>query len=180
MSGDPMIRAGRVHGAGEPERRWLAALRESGLLDSTSEEAFGRLTRLASRLCDAPIARVSLVDSGRQVFESAIGPLPPSGRQPPLSHAICRHVAFTDVVMPDMRGTELATRLKAQRPGLKIPLSSGYSADALRDDASRPTESRFLVKPFPRTDLLQSLRNLLDPNLTARTVPPGPTAPEAR
>jgi PAS domain S-box-containing protein len=105
MSGDATNRASQVHGASEPEQRRLAALRESGLLDSTSEEAFDRLTRLAARLCDAPIARVSLVDSDRQVFTSAIGPLPPSGRQTSLSHAICQQVAYgrAELVVTDAR-----------------------------------------------------------------------------
>ena len=66
------------------------------MIDSGEEEAFDRLTRLAARLCDAPIARVSLVDADRQVFMSAVGPLPPSGRQTPLSHAICKHVAYAE------------------------------------------------------------------------------------
>jgi PAS domain S-box-containing protein len=81
-------------GVGEVERRRLAALTESGLLAAGGEEAFDRLTRLAARLCEAPIARVSLVAGARQVFKSAVGALPPTGRQTPLSHALCKYVAY--------------------------------------------------------------------------------------
>ena len=72
----------------------LAALEESGLLDSEAEEAFDRLTRLASRLLNAPVALVSLVTSSRQFFKSAAG-LPVgllAQRETPLSHSFCKHV----------------------------------------------------------------------------------------
>jgi PAS domain S-box-containing protein len=75
----------------------LAALQESGLLDSAAEEAFDRLTRLAGRLLHAPIALVSLVTSSRQFFKSAAGLTPPwdSRRETPLSHSFCQHVVQT-------------------------------------------------------------------------------------
>ena len=47
----------------EPER--LRALKRYGVLDTEPEEGFDRLTRLAGRLFDAPIALVSLVDEDR-------------------------------------------------------------------------------------------------------------------
>lgn len=57
--------------AGEAER--LAELRSLGLLDSEFEERFDRVTRLAQRLFDVPIAMVSLVDEDRQWFKSRQG-----------------------------------------------------------------------------------------------------------
>jgi signal transduction histidine kinase len=72
----------------------LQILQQSALLDSPPEEAFDRLTRLASRLLKVPISLVSLVDKDRQFFKSAIG-LPDdlnADRQTPLSHSFCRHV----------------------------------------------------------------------------------------
>ncbi len=70
----------------------LAALRQTGLLDSGPEEEFDRFTRMAALLIEAPIARLSLVDEEAQHFKSAIGPLPASGRSTRLTHAICKHV----------------------------------------------------------------------------------------
>ena len=55
----------------ESER--IAALQETGLLDSAPEESFDRLTRLASRLLGVSTALVSLVDKDRQFFKSLIG-----------------------------------------------------------------------------------------------------------
>lgn len=43
------------------------------LLDTPPEEGFDRLTRLASRTLDVPIALVNLIDGDRQFFKSATG-----------------------------------------------------------------------------------------------------------
>lgn len=55
----------------EAER--LQALHAAEILDTESEERFDRLTRLARRLFDVPIALVSLVDKDRQWFKSCMG-----------------------------------------------------------------------------------------------------------
>jgi len=55
------------------EANRLKALRSIALLDTPAEERFDRLTRLAKRLFDVPIALVSLVDEHRQWFKSNQG-----------------------------------------------------------------------------------------------------------
>ena len=63
-------------------------------MDSEAEEAFDRLTRLATRALGVPVALVSLVDKDRQFFKSSAGLPEPwaSSRETPLSHSFCRHV----------------------------------------------------------------------------------------
>lgn len=56
---------------GDPQR--LAAVHDSGLLDSIAEESFDRLTRLASKITGAPVALVSLVDAHRDFYKSCFG-----------------------------------------------------------------------------------------------------------
>jgi len=68
--------------------RRLAALKAVRLLDTDDEERFDRLTRLACRLLDAPIALVSLVDERRQWFKSACGT---TLRETPIEHAFCSY-----------------------------------------------------------------------------------------
>lgn len=75
----------------------LAALRRTSLLDSAAEAAFDRLTRLAARVLNAPVALVSLVDRDRQFFKSCIGLPEPvaTARQTPLSHSFCKHAVLS-------------------------------------------------------------------------------------
>ena len=54
----------------EDEVQQLMELKEYAILDSEHEEKFERITALASRIFEAPICLVSLVDIGRQWFKS--------------------------------------------------------------------------------------------------------------
>ena len=57
----------------ENETARLQALYDYELLDSLPEEQFDRLTKLASYICESPIALISLVDKDRQWFKSKVG-----------------------------------------------------------------------------------------------------------
>jgi excisionase family DNA binding protein len=70
------------------ESQRLVALERSGLLDTAPEEAFDRLTWLAARNLDAPIALLTLLTPTRQWFKSRFGlDLP----ETPRSWAFCNH-----------------------------------------------------------------------------------------
>jgi GAF domain-containing protein len=75
----------------------LGALQRTHLMDSPPEEAFDRLTRLAARILNAPVALVSLVDESRQFFKSCIGLVEPwaTKRETPLSHSFCQYVVHS-------------------------------------------------------------------------------------
>ncbi len=66
----------------------LAALRRYEILDTPAEAEFDDFTRLASHICGAPIALISLVDSNRQWFKSEVGLGVP---ETTLDRSICRH-----------------------------------------------------------------------------------------
>lgn len=55
----------------EPER--VAALQRYHILDTTPEAALEELVQLASTICAAPIALISLVDTSRQWFKARVG-----------------------------------------------------------------------------------------------------------
>ena len=57
----------------ENESQRLASLRESGIVESGDPARFDRLTRLARRLFDVPVAMVSLVEEESLVFKSCNG-----------------------------------------------------------------------------------------------------------
>jgi CheY-like chemotaxis protein len=72
------------------------------------------------------------------------------------------HLLFTDLVMPDgMSGFDLADRLHAGHPELKVIFTSGYSA---RAGTRVPlVEGRnFLQKPYSSQKLALTVRNCLD------------------
>src|SRR4051794_29596287 len=72
----------------------LAALRQLRILDTPADPSFDRLTRLAARVLNVPVALVSLVDEERQFFKSAVGLQEPwaTQRETPLSHSFCQYV----------------------------------------------------------------------------------------
>jgi GAF domain-containing protein len=55
------------------EARRLKVLWQYDVLDTVPEELFDDLTELAARICEAPIALISLVDEDRQWFKSKVG-----------------------------------------------------------------------------------------------------------
>jgi hypothetical protein len=89
----------------------LRALRDTTLLGSPADDAFDRLTRLAARLLNAPVALISLVDEDHQFFKSSVGLSDPwrTARQTPLSHSFCRHtlVSREPLVIEDARAHPL-------------------------------------------------------------------------
>src|SRR6201987_22008 len=55
------------------EAKRLKVLWQYDVLDTVPEELFDDLTELAARICEAPIALISLVDEKRQWFKSKLG-----------------------------------------------------------------------------------------------------------
>lgn len=62
-----------MHDADDTEQLRLKELKSFGVLDTLPEADFDRLTRLVARICNVPIAMVSLVDGERQWFKSSVG-----------------------------------------------------------------------------------------------------------
>ena len=80
----------------------LESLGAYGILDTPPEEAFDDLAALASRICDAPMALISLVDRDRQWFKARIGIDIAETRR---DIAFCAHTIAGDgiMVVPDAR-----------------------------------------------------------------------------
>ncbi len=55
------------------EEARLASLYEFGLLDTAPEEAYDRITRLATDLLNVPVAKINLIDRERQWSKSSVG-----------------------------------------------------------------------------------------------------------
>jgi diguanylate cyclase (GGDEF)-like protein len=78
------------------ERTRLETLRSLQILDTLPEERFDRLTRLARKLFDVPIALVSLIDADRQWFKSSAGL---EAKEPPREISFCGHAILTEDIL---------------------------------------------------------------------------------
>jgi GAF domain len=113
------LAAGAVHGrttngtavAATRDPARLEALLTTRLMDSPAERAFDRITQLAARVLNAPVALISLIDEKRQFFKSATGLKEPykSARETPLSHSFCQHTLQTrqPLIVEDARSHPL-------------------------------------------------------------------------
>jgi two-component system, cell cycle sensor histidine kinase and response regulator CckA len=68
---------------------------------------------------------------------------------------------LTDVVMPGIRGPELARRIKEEAPGTAVIFISGYSDDPVIQDAG-DIEFSFISKPFTQPELTEVVRSALE------------------
>jgi PAS domain S-box-containing protein len=69
---------------------------------------------------------------------------------------------FTDVVMPEMTGAELAAELSKRKPGLKVLFTTGYTRNAIVHNGMLDAGKHLLSKPFNINDLAVKVRSLLD------------------
>jgi signal transduction histidine kinase len=69
---------------------------------------------------------------------------------------------LTDVVMPDVNGSELAERLGALAPDMRILFMSGYSDEAVVRHGELSEAAAFLEKPFTEKTLARKVREVLD------------------
>jgi len=68
---------------------------------------------------------------------------------------------ITDVVMPQMSGQEIASRILERRPGMKVLFMSGYPDNALVQDGILTDGINFLQKPFSASLLRKKVRELV-------------------
>jgi signal transduction histidine kinase len=71
-------------------------------------------------------------------------------------------LVLTDIVMPNLGGRELVTKLTARRPHLKVLYMSGYAADALGPGHELEPGANLLAKPFTPDRLAWCVRRVID------------------
>ncbi len=92
--------------------------------------------------------QVTSVENGAKAIESIA-----SGFNPEL--------LLTDIIMPNMSGTELVTMVQEQLPDIKHLYMSGYTDDAIVHHGVLNDGVHFIQKPFTSKTLLKKIREVL-------------------
>jgi hypothetical protein len=139
----------------------LAALRATALLDSPADAAFDRITALAAKVLNVPVALISLVDADRQFFKSSVGLDEPwrSARQMPLSHSFCRHTLRSrkPLIVEDARTHPLV----GDNPAVRDHDVIAYAGVPLTSDAGHVLGTLCVIDHQPRVWTRDQIETLL-------------------
>jgi two-component system cell cycle sensor histidine kinase/response regulator CckA len=78
------------------------------------------------------------------------------------------HLLLTDVIMPGISGRELAKRLSARHPAMRVLYMSGYTYNVIAQGGTLERGVAFLQKPFTPSVLVEKVREVLDAVVPAR------------
>lgn len=104
------------------------------------------------------MAREYLQSLGYTVLEAASGK---EALQRAKEHDGPIHLLLTDVVMPEMSGSELAHEIISIRPEIKIVFTSGYTEDAIARQGILDPAAVFIQKPYRPKALARKVREVL-------------------
>lgn len=140
------------------EQQRLEALRAMCVLDTPPVPELDRITRLAARLFDVPVALISLVDRERQWFKSRVGlDVPQTARD----ISLCGHAILQPgrLLVPDAtQDPRFADNpLVIGPPGLRF-----YAGQPLYSLAGLPIGTLCLISPVPREFSAQDEATLED------------------
>lgn len=149
------------------EQERLAALRALKILDTPPEERFDRVTRLAAKLFDVPIAYVAMIDSTRQWFKSKQGLM---ACQTPRDISFCGHAVLIDeaLVIPDAK---LDPRFADNPMVTGEPFVRFYAGQSLKTSDGKRVGTLCVVDRKPRAfgdrdrSILRELADMIEKEL---------------
>ena len=148
-------------GRGTTFRLFFPSVAREAAVGEAAPRPIGRRTGRILLVEDEPVLReiaqrvlvragfdvTAAADPGEAIIAAETGPEP-------------FDLLLTDVVMPGMRGPELARRLRNSRPDLRVLLASGYAEEIVDSDRH---EDPLLAKPFSPETLLAAVDAVLGP-----------------
>ena len=78
------------------------------------------------------------------------------------------HLLLTDVIMPGVSGRELAKRVTARQPSVRVLYMSGYTYNVIAENGTLERGVAFLQKPFTPSALVEKVREVLDMVVSGR------------
>jgi CheY-like chemotaxis protein len=112
------------------------------------------------------MAREFLASCGYRILEAGSGR---EALQVWWQHQSEIDLLLTDMKMPEgVSGMELAEKMLAGQPGLRVIFTSGYSDDVVSPEMLERTNAWFLPKPYSYNDLTRLVREALDRKSAAR------------
>ncbi|MFO7884242.1 MAG: response regulator, partial [Desulfobacteraceae bacterium] len=105
------------------------------------------------------MTRMMLERNGYTVLAAAT---PAEALEKAKSHSSTIELLMTDVVMPEMNGRDIAEKITALYPDIKLLFMSGYTANVIAHQGILDKGVAFIQKPFSMGDLTEKLREVLD------------------
>jgi diguanylate cyclase (GGDEF)-like protein len=142
----------------ENESERLGSLEKLNLLDTAIEERYERITRLATKLLDAPISAISLVDEDRQWFKSIQGI---NAAETSRSVSFCAHAILRDETLVvedasnDARFSE--NPLVTDNPNIRF-----YAGQPIKSPEGQNIGALCVIDSKPRTITEEQLEDLKD------------------
>ena len=133
-------------------------VRDRGTVEKSTPRGSGVILLAEDEKGVRELAREYLETSGYTVIAAENGN---SAIELASTHAGPIHLLMTDVVMPGIGGRELADRVKAIRPEIKVLYMSGYTDQSIVHQGVLESDAVLLQKPFTLAALASKLREML-------------------
>jgi CheY-like chemotaxis protein len=112
---------------------------------------------------DAPVRTLLTAVLRRHGYNVLEAPGPREAVLVAARHMGTLDLLVSDVVMPEMSGPEMVALMKNVRPEPRVLYLSGYPSEALVTDQVLPPSTRFVQKPVSTRQLLEAVRQALQP-----------------
>lgn len=135
---------------------------EAGASDSIANVPMAQAQEIVLVVEDEPNVRHMSVDALRELGYTVVQASDAKQALSVLAIQPRIDLLFTDVIMPEMNGRQLADAARALRPALGIVYTTGYARDAVLQEGTPDPTIAILPKPFTLSQLAIKVRDVLN------------------